>query len=261
MDEQPAAPSNSNVTPSAAPPAAAAPALSGTPDTWPGAFGVYKYSKQAVKLNIGTLILIWVINFAVSIILEAVLKNVGQAIVLVLSSLLTAAYTLTYLAGIRGERRSVGEALSAAMPLWLKMIALNLLVGISVALSLLLLIIPFFFVLPRLSLATYFLVDKNMGVLEAYKASWAATKGNVGKVWGIIGATIAMVLLMITIIGIPFAIYFLIMYSAAMAVLYVFLGKAQPAGAPAAPSPAPVPPSAPTPPAGVPPASPPPAVQ
>jgi uncharacterized membrane protein len=120
------------------------------------------------------------------------------------------------------------------------MIGLFILIALSIVASAVLFIIPVFFVLPRLALAYYFLIDKHMGVIEAYKASWHATKGNAGKVWGIIGATILMALLMITIIGIPFSIYFLIMYSAVFAVLYEFLGKTQPT-APAAPAPAAVP--------------------
>lgn len=83
-------------------------------------------------------------------------------------------------------------------------------------------IIPVFFIAPRLVLAQYFIVDKNMGPVESIRASWNATKGNVGKVYGIFGATLVMSLLMLTIIGIPFALYFLLMYSAAYPLLYVW---------------------------------------
>jgi hypothetical protein len=120
------------------------------------------------------------------------------------------------------------------------MIGLTILITLSLIVSFLLLVIPFFFVLPRLTLAEYFLVDKNMGVIEAYKASWNATKGHSLKVWGIYGAGILMALLCVTVIGIPVAFYLLIMYSAAFAVLYEFLNRSpatQPATA-AAPAPA-----------------------
>ena len=50
----------------------------------------------------------------------------------------------------------------------------------------------------------------------------------------------AMALLMITVIGIPFALYFLFMYSAANALLYGFIARAHPANADAvAPAPEP----------------------
>jgi len=261
MDPSVAQPTNPNPPIQQSPPATAAPApaspLPSVPSTWPGAFGAYKYSKQAVKPNVWPLVSLWLINLVISFVVELALKRIGEIIAIIIGSLLTAAILLVLIASVRGRHMSVGEALSEALPLWLKMIGLQILVVVSVVVSALLLIVPFFFVLPRLVLSSYFLVDKRMGVIEAYKASWAATKGNAGKIWGMIGATFLMVLLMITIIGIPFAIYFLLMYSAALAVLYEFLTKSGAAPAPtaaapqaaASPPPAvpPVPPTPPTP--------------
>lgn len=225
---------NTNAAPAATKSSAALP---GVPSSWPGAFGAYKHSKQAVLKNIWTLVIIWVLVAVVSGVLQMALSTPGRLIAYLVDALGTAAFTLTFIAGVRGQELSIGDALTKGVNVWLKIIGLNILVGLSLIVSLLLLIVPFFFVLPRLSLANYFLVDQNLGVMDAYKASWAATDGNAGKVWGIIGANIAMALLAITIIGIPFAIYFLIMYSAATAVLYEFLNKKQPAKA-AAPAPA-----------------------
>lgn len=204
-------------------------AVSGAPSTWPGAFGAYKYSKAAVMTNIGTLIIIWLLVAIIDGISQKALGNASGLVSLLIAGLATAAYVLTFVAGVRGQKLSIGDAFSKALPLWLKMTGLLIIVGLSLALSFLLFVIPFFFVLPRLSLAHYFLADKNMGIMDAYKASWDATKGSAGKVWGIIGATILMALLMITIIGIPFSIYFLIMYSGAYAVFYEFLNKSKPA--------------------------------
>ena len=89
--------------------------------------------------------------------------------------------------------------------------------------SILLFLIPAFFVIPRLLFAPYLVIDKNMGGVDAVQASWNMSKGHIGKVYGIIGLTLAITLLSITIIGIPFAIYFTVMYSAAFAVLYNFV--------------------------------------
>jgi hypothetical protein len=221
----------------------AAGAVSGAPSSWPGAFGAYKYSKAAVMQNVGTLIILYIIVAIINGASDRALGNAGGLVSFLVAGLATASYVLVFLAGIRGQKLGLGDAISKALPYWLKMLGLLIVIGVSLAVSLLLLIIPFFFVLPRLSLAHYFLVDKNMGIMEAYKASWEATKGYSGKVWGIIGAAFLMALLMITIIGIPFSIYFLIMYSGAYAVLYEFLNKTKPA--PAAPATAPAAPAAP----------------
>jgi hypothetical protein len=236
-------------TPVAPPIAPASTPLPSVPDTWPGATGLYKYSKQVVKVNLRTVVTIWLLDLLISSIIGWKFSFIGHVIALIIGSLATAAYTFTYLASLRGEKMSIGQALSSALPVWLKMIGLTILIAVSIIVSVLLLIVPFFFVLPRLTLSPYFLIDKKMGVLEAYKASWHATKGNVGKVWGIILLTIAMALLFITIIGIPFSIYFLIMYNAAFVVLYKFLEKAPTSAAPAAVTPAtpPVVPSTPSP--------------
>lgn len=215
---------------------AAAP-LPSVPDTWPGAKGVYKYSKQAVKINLLTIVAVYLFGVVVSAVLRSALKSVGGILSIVIDSLTTAAITITFLAGLKKQEISIGDSLSQAVPYWLRMIGLSLLIGVTALVSILLLIIPAFFVIPRLVLATYFLVDKNMDIMGAYKASWNATKGHVGKVYGILGINIAFVILMVTIIGIPFSIYFIVMYSAATAVLYKFLDKGAPAAAnPTAPA-------------------------
>lgn len=227
--DQPAAP---------APAAAPAAALPSVPASWPGAFGAYKYSKAAVMTNIGTLIIIWVLNVVAGLILQALLKSAGSLASFIVDGLFAAAYILVYVGGVRRQRLEIGDSISKAVNYWLPMLGLNILLGVTAIVTLLLLIIPFFIVMPRLALAPYYLVDKDLGVMDAYKASWEATRGNVGKVYGIIGAAIVMVLLMLTIIGIPFSIYFLIMYSGAWAVLYEFVQKSQPqvAAKPAAPA-------------------------
>lgn len=233
-------------TPAAAPPPAAKPAeatLPNVPATWPGAFGLYKYSKAAVKINLGTIIGLYLLGAVLNAILRATLKVPGDIIYLLIGGLLTSATTLTLLSSARHQVISFGNALSKGVKFWLRMVVLSILVGIVLIISFLLLIIPFFFVLPRVSLAFYYLVDKDMGFMDAFKASWDNTKGHSGMIWGVIGASFAMALLMVTIIGIPFAIYFLVMYNAAWALLYEFINK-QPAAQPvAAAVPAPTPPA------------------
>jgi len=215
------------------------------PDSWPGAFKIYKYSKEAVRLNIVPLVLIFLLNALVGTTFGLILKRGGNLANFVLGGLLTATSVLIYVAAVRGETVSLSKALKNAVPFWLKMLGLEIVLVFTLLLSFLLLIVPFFIVLPRIILAQYYLVDQKMDIMEAIKASWHATKDHTGKVWGIIGANIAMALIALTVIGIPVAVYFLIMYSAAFAVLYIFVsGKQSPAVAPAPPADAPASPSA-----------------
>ncbi|HVV26138.1 MAG TPA: hypothetical protein VHC21_03875 [Candidatus Saccharimonadales bacterium] len=213
------------------------PAVLALPSQWPGAFKAYKYSKQAVKLNANAIVGWLIIEVLLSVIISGLGRSGGGApsrglfevVSYLITPLFSAIITKTLIAGVRRQPVSFEAAFSRGASYWLNNLVLSILVTVTVIISLLLLIIPFFFVWPRLTLATYFLVDKNFGPVEAYKASWKATKGYVGRLYGILGAQIAMGLLALTVIGIPFAIYFLIMYSAAHAVIYeLILGS--PAG-------------------------------
>ena len=201
------------------------------PITWPGAFGLYKYSKQAVKLNwvtVLSLILLVLLLSVVGSVITSGVQSLAFHIVITLaieliSVVITMASYFVYLAGMRGQKMSVNEALSKCSPLLtVKYIALMIVSAFIITGSLLLFIVPFFFILPRLFLAPYFLLDKNMGPVEALSASWHATEGHALKIWSVILATIAMALLFFTIVGVPFAAYFLFMYGASMAIVYGF---------------------------------------
>lgn len=209
------------------------------PDNWPeSSLKLLAYSREVVRLNLWTLVGLFVANVALGIVLQTVLKQAGQLIAELLSIAFGIATTGVFLAGVRGEQVSFGDSFKIiSFDMYLKYLGLAVLTGLIALVSFLLLIVPFFIVVPRLSLATYFLVDKKLGPSEALKASWAATKGNLGKVWGIILVTVLFAILCLVLVG----IYFLIMYSAAFAVLYAYLQRNQPQTpatptAPAAPS-------------------------
>jgi len=201
------------------------------PDTWPGAFDAYKFSRDAVKHNLVPLLQIWVGYFVIVLIVTGASHSTTAASALasslvsfLLGSVFTVITTRIFLACVRGRHMSVSEAFGGDLPqLTLRMIGLEILVVLSIVGSFALLILPALFVIPRLSLAPYFLIDKDSAALDAYKASWAATKGHSLKVWGIIGVSFLMLLPIVTIVGAPVSLYLLFMYSAANAVLYAYL--------------------------------------
>jgi len=241
MAAEQAPPTNPNVTAGAS---AAGPTVLPLPPEWPGAFAAYKYSKQAVKLNANAVVGWLVVSVLVSGTINALgnlhsinspVKGLLTVASYLIAPLFSAIITKALIAGVRRQPVGFGQALSLGSPYWFYAVVLSILVGVVEGVSLLLLIIPFFFVWPRLSLAMYFLVDKNLDPAKAFQASWEATKGKVGSIYGILGAEIAMGLLIITIIGIPFAFYFLIMYSAAHAVLYEIIISSPVSGAAAPP--------------------------
>lgn len=211
-------------------------------DTWPGAFGAFRPSREAVRRNLSTLVLLVLVSFGASFLLSMLqsgfspahhsnnltfnLSGLGvafQAVTSLLTAFISGAQVKTYLSGLRGQGIELNQAASVGWQNIWKMFALNLLVGVTVVGGLLLLLVPGLIFLARLSMAPYFLIDQNLDPIAAYKASWHATKGHSWKVWGIIGVSGLMILPIITIIGILATIYLLFMYSAALGVLYEYL--------------------------------------
>lgn len=200
------------------------------PETWPGALGAYAFSRDSVKYNLWVYLLLLLAPYAITAIAAIMgAEETARDIISTIAHTIFGATTIiVILAAFRGVKISATDAFKQTnLMLFIKYFILGILIGIIYVVSLLLLIVPFFFVAPRLVLAPYFLVDKNLGILESLQTSWDATKGNVSKVYGIVGIFIVMTLLMITIIGIPFSIYFLIMYSAVFPLLYLYLQKQQ----------------------------------
>lgn len=209
--------------------AAAAP-LSTIPKTWPGGFGAYKHSKQAIRQVLGNIVILYVAALGVSFIIgiltgnsEGIVNILGQLASNVISFLLGIIILVLMLAGAQDNKMSISEAWAKTTPVIVRYFLLSILLGLIALGSFLLFIVPFFIIMPRLFMAYYFAIDQNLGVMESINASWNQTKGHVGKIWGTIGVSFVFVLLAITIIGIPFAIYFSIMYSAVYAVLYYYI--------------------------------------
>lgn len=215
---------------------------------WPGAFGIYKFSKDAVRLNGNLIGILIVISVLTQIPSNFKLGNPGVSILLSIvtygiSLIVSTIFTIVLLSGVKKQKLTLSQAFNSAMGFLLSFFLVSLMVGFISVVSILLFIIPFFFIAPRLVFAPYLVIDKNMSAAEAIQMSWSMSKGKLGKIYGIIGANLAMGALAITIIGIPFAIYFIIMYSAAIAILYVFIqnnpatAAQQPAMSPASQTP------------------------
>ena len=198
-------------TPATTPdPSAAAPAVPTTdhvPQTWPGPFGLFKYSKAAVMTNLVTLVVCYVAFLAVSLVLHGVLdgfrdNQISQLINLLLAPFYTIVLYYVLLLDCRGQRVSIGQAFGKLSPmLYLKMLGLMVVMYFIFFVSVLLLVVPFFFIFPRIILAPYYLLDQNLGIVDSLSAAWKGSAGNVGKIWGIIGAAIVMCLPTLTFIG------------------------------------------------------------
>ncbi len=193
------------------------------PKTWPGAFGIYKNSKAAVMVNLVPIIELWALNIVVNIVLNYV-PLIGRLVSSLFSIFIATCIYHMYLAGIHNNKMELSEAVDKTSKLYIRMVGLYILIFLT-CLSFLLLVIPGLIIVPRVLLAPYFLIEKNMNAVEAYKASWNATRGNVGKMYAIFGVILLMLLPIITVVGILLSIYWIVLYGAATAILYKFITK------------------------------------
>jgi uncharacterized membrane protein len=153
--------------------------------------------------------------------------------------LIQLALTKAYLASARGEQISFMDSISGGAKHYVNGFIATIVSAVLIGLSFLALVIPFFFVLPRLTLVFYFLVDQNLGPMEAIKASWEQTKGHSGKVWGLIGVTVLFGILIFVLVG----IYLTFVYQTVFALLYLHIAGKLAAEKPAEVTPAPTDPA------------------
>jgi hypothetical protein len=229
-------------TPQTPPPPSPEPIASGPSGTttlpeWPGAFGLFKVSREAVRRSLSTLVWLAVLTFLVSIVTNSVDKNTHHlpvAISLVLSLalyfvgvLFSAATAYAVVTTSRGQHVSVSDAFSKGSKFWVGFFLLGLLTLLAIIAGFIALVIPMLFVITRLALAPYFLVDKGLGPVKAFSASWAAMKGHGMKFWGIVGVMILMALPVITVVGLLATVYLIFMYQAAMPLLYLHVTESE----------------------------------
>ena len=206
--------------------------ISSVSTEWPGAFGIFKKSRELIRYNLKSILLLTLLTYAASIAASIVVEilfgkrfadTFGQLISYGLSIYFVVALTYAYLATARGKKIDVSATFKVVPALYWRMFFLNIVILLAVIGGLVLLVVPGIIIALRLSLAHYYLVDKDLGVMEAYKASWYATKGHMGKIWGIAGVCFLMILPVLTIVGVVATIYLLFMYSASGVLLYMHL--------------------------------------
>lgn len=204
------------------------------PDQWPNKlFGMYGYSRDLIKRNLAVIVVLTVLETIANGVLNrppTIDNNLSfifglNIISMVIGSLLSAAVTVAFIISLKDKDADLQDTLKQALPKTLNVLLYSIISFFIIIVSLVALIIPFFIVAPRLIFGQYMIVDKDLDAMSALRASWDLSKGNYGKIYKIFFAGFLMALLILTIIGIPFAIYFLFMYQAAFFILYRWLDK------------------------------------
>lgn len=156
--------------------------------------GNFKESWEAVKLNIVTFLVLVLLPMILSFllflfaILPAITNtNAGTAIsgvlffvamlaVLFIDLVTYPAFLVTALKSVQNEKVNVEQAFKQGIKYLIPLIGLAILSLLVIVIGLILFIIPGLIATFFLMLAPYFLVDKNLGVVDSMKASYNTTK-------------------------------------------------------------------------------------
>lgn len=157
--------------------------------------------KKNVSFFIMLVLALFLANIVVSFVFgtifgeDSVAGFIGQVISIILSMLVSIGamkITLDFVDGKKGDLKD----LYLQYPLALKYIGVSILQGLIVLAGFILLIIPGIYLSVKLSFASYVVVDKKAGPVDAIKASYNMTKGNW---WNL--AFLGIVSVLITIAG------------------------------------------------------------
>ncbi|MBW3568952.1 hypothetical protein KY385_02365 [Candidatus Parcubacteria bacterium] len=108
-------------------------------------------------------------------------------ILFVISYYLFVMRTVLQVESTAGKKPSLGHLFEKAKKYWLRLLGVIIITGVIIVTGLILLIIPGIIAIGRLALAPYFMIDKDMGVIEAIKASNEVGKKYFWKVLAAVG--------------------------------------------------------------------------
>lgn len=213
------------------------------PKKWPGLIEAYRFVKPYVLSNIWKILGITVFFFVIDFILYVILgaNNVSTQIILnvalfVLGSLSKPTILKAYYNGFTGSEESAIKILDFGLTHFLKFLLLDILMDIILgalgglaylggyaghllasgglnafltAIGAVILGLPLLFVYPRLILSPYFMLLDNLNPLQAITKSFKAlnTKERYIQMYSVLLFKLGIYLIALTIIGIPFAIY------------------------------------------------------
>ena len=138
--------------------------------------------------------------------------------------------SFAFLKAARRDRLEVGDMFAAFKNYW-SAVGCSFLVGIIVGIGFIFVIVPGIFLFCKLAFVPYLVVDRKMGLGEAFSTSWKMTSGHSWKVFliGLLGIPIMIAGLIVFGIG---AIISMMWISTAFASLYHAVSTSQEAEAP-----------------------------
>src|SRR5665213_1562316 len=161
----------------------------------PGAFSLFNPSMKAVSLNLITLIELVLIPVLVVTLGELMKHAGGRAITSVgeiLSLLLAPAAYITQLRSARGKTIDFTEAVKESLHYFWRMVGLGIVLFVVIGIGFILLIVPGLFLLRRYILSPFYLIDRDMKVFDAMRASATDSRTFSVAIWGLIGVQVLL---------------------------------------------------------------------
>jgi len=120
----------------------------------------------------------------------SIIAFLASVVAIVSAFMVIPAFDLTLLKGAKGEQPTFKDVFKPGLSFFWRYIGLSILVGLLTIIGFVLLIVPGLFVMKWFLLSSYYLLDRNVGVIDAMKMSKEASKRYSGPIWGVIGVQI-----------------------------------------------------------------------
>lgn len=165
-----------------------------------------KYGWTQTKAHYAFFLVIGIIVFVITHLLDSMSKS--DDVTVVVANLISIIFTLFINVGmvkvllkiVNNSKPTHQEFFSITPQQFFRYLGCSILYGLLVLIGLVLLIIPGIIAIVRLQFGYYFLIEKDMGPVDALKASWDATRGH--------GMDLFLFVLMFAIINFIGAIFF-----------------------------------------------------
>jgi hypothetical protein len=123
---------------------------------------------------------------------------------LALSIFLYAMSTVLKVEASKGKKPDFNTLVEGGKKYWLRILGLSVLSGLIVLVGLILLIIPGIFAIGRVAMAPFFMIDKDLGVIDSLKASNEMGEKHWQAVWAAILLFIGISIIAGIVSGIPY---------------------------------------------------------
>ncbi len=194
---------------------------------FPSAFSLFEPSAKALLVNIWVLLGIILLPLA-AVFAALPLFALGRSswIFVALASLLAAVFFVGLLvlnAGVpalllqstQGKKVTLGWVFEMGKTYFWRLLGASLLIGLIVVGGFILFIVPGVFMIKRYYLVPYYIMDRDMKIMDAMRTCAADAKEFSGAVWGLLGVTVLIQLVgLVPFVGVVSTVLVILYYCA-----------------------------------------------